>query len=291
MNAGAHPGLAGPGPLLDVVDLHVTFPGRGQAVRAVDGVSFSVGPGERVGIVGESGAGKSLTALAVMGLEPPMAEVSGRILFGGVDLRRQPRRELRRLRGDRIAMIFQDPVTCLNPSMKVGEQIIEGIRAHRSLSRAQARAVAVDLLGAVGIPSPARRAEEYPHRLSGGMAQRVMIAMAVSCQPQLIIADEPTTALDVSIEAQIIELLLSLCRDRGTAVALITHDLAVLARFADRIVVMHDGAVVEQGPVDAIYYESAHPYTRSLIDAVIRPDQPRRGRLATVPPADGEADE
>lgn len=261
-------------PLLQVQNLHVGFPGDG-CLDAVNGVSFSIRAGERVGIVGESGAGKSLTALSVMGLLPPRAQISGEIIFDGVDLLRERRRDLRRLRGEKIAMVFQDPVTCLNPSMKVGGQIVEAIRAHRRVSKKEARNAAVELLHRVGMPSPERRASEYPHRLSGGMAQRVMIAMAVSCRPALLLADEPTTALDVSIEAQIMELLDSLCDDQRTAIVLITHDVAVLARFAERIVVMHHGQVVEQGSVDEVFYRPMHPYTRRLMESVMRPDQRR----------------
>lgn len=261
-------------PLLQVQNLHVGFPGDG-CLDAVNGVSFSIRAGERVGIVGESGAGKSLTALSVMGLLPPRAQISGEIIFDGVDLLRERRRDLRRLRGEKIAMVFQDPVTCLNPSMKVGGQIVEAIRAHRRVSKKEARNAAVELLHRVGMPSPERRASEYPHRLSGGMAQRVMIAMAVSCRPALLLADEPTTALDVSIEAQIVELLDSLCDDQRTAIVLITHDVAVLARFAERIVVMHHGQVVEQGSVDEVFYRPKHPYTRRLMESVMRPDQRR----------------
>lgn len=270
-------------PLLEVRDLHVRFPSAEGPVDAVDRVSFSIRPGERLGIVGESGAGKSVTALAVMGLLPASADVSGEVLFEGTELLGRSRRALRQVRGAQMAMIFQDPVACLNPSMKVGDQIVEAIRAHRRLSKGDARARAVDLLARMGIASPHRIAADYPHRLSGGMAQRVMIAMAISCEPQLVIADEPTSAADVSIEAQVIELLDSLCRDRGTAVLLITHDLAVLARFADRIVVMHEGAVVEKGPVETIFYRPQHPYTTGLVQSVIRPDRPRRPRLGEPP--------
>lgn len=270
-------------PLLDVRDLRVTFRGDQGVSTAVDGVSFAVAAGERVGVVGESGAGKTMTALSVMRLLPEAAEASGQILLDATDLLALPRRELHRVRGARVAMIFQDPVTCLNPSMKVGDQIAEAIRAHRRVPRGQARARAVELLGQVGIPAPARRADDYPHRLSGGMAQRAMIAMAVSSEPEIILADEPTAALDVSIEAQIVELLASLCEQRGTAVVLITHDLAVLARFAQRIVVLHRGRVVEAGSAEDIYYRARHPYTQRLLASVIRPDR-AGGRV----PATGE---
>ncbi|HEV2069290.1 MAG TPA: ABC transporter ATP-binding protein [Acidimicrobiales bacterium] len=263
-------------PLLDVRDLRVTFPSEAGAVTAVDGVSFSIAAGERLGIVGESGAGKSLTALSIMRLIPtPPARISGEVRFRGTDLLTLSHKQLRRVRGLRIAMIFQDPVTCLNPAMTVGDQIVEAIRAHEAVSKREARARAIDLLAQVGIPAAARRADEYPHRLSGGMAQRAMIAMAVSCGPELLLADEPTTALDVSIQAQIVDLLRSLYEERGTAVVLITHDLALMARFAERIVVLHRGRIVEEGPVERIYAEPAHPYTMGLLEAVNRVDRPR----------------
>ncbi|MDP8970957.1 MAG: ABC transporter ATP-binding protein [Actinomycetota bacterium] len=268
--------------LLDVRGLHVAFPTPAGVVRAVNDVSFTVRRGERVGIVGESGAGKSVVALAIMRLLPqPPAQVSGRILFDGTDLLSLGRKAMRRVRGARIAMVFQDPVTCLSPRLTVGDQIVEAIRAHRDVSPRGARDRALELLASVGIPEPGRWADQYPHRLSGGMAQRVMIAMAVSCDPDLIIADEPTTALDVTIEAQIIDLLVSLCESRGAAVVLITHDLALMARFADRVMVMYAGGVVERADVDTIYEGATHPYTWGLMQSLARPDQPR-GRLSTI---------
>lgn len=269
-------------PLLDVEDLSVTFPSDAGPVRAVRDVSFTVEPGQRIGIVGESGAGKSVAALSLMRLLPtPPAWISGRVTFDGTDLLALPGRRMRRIRGERVAMIFQDPVTCLSPRLTVGAQIAEAIRAHRHVSRQEARDRAVDLLARVGIPAPARWVDEYPHRLSGGMAQRVMIAMAVSCDPDLVIADEPTTALDVTIEAQILELLIGLCEERGAAVLLITHDLAVLARFAERILVMYAGALVEKGPVDTLFYGATHPYTWGLMQSVTRPDN-REERLSPI---------
>ncbi|MDP8971404.1 MAG: ABC transporter ATP-binding protein [Actinomycetota bacterium] len=269
--------------LLDVRDLSVTFPSDAGPVRAVRNVSFTVEPGQRIGIVGESGAGKSVAALALMRLLPtPPARISGSVALDGTDLLALPARRMRRIRGERVAMIFQDPVTCLSPRLTVGAQIVEAIRAHRRVSRQEARARAVELLARVGIPAPARWVDEYPHRLSGGMAQRVMIAMALSCDPDLLVADEPTTALDVTIEAQILELLIGLCEERGAAVVLITHDLAVLARFAERILVMYAGALVEEGPVDTIYYGSTHPYTWGLMQSVTRPDRHRQARLSPI---------
>ncbi len=270
-------------PLLEVRDLTVAFPSAAGVVAAVNGVSFSLDRGDRLGLVGESGAGKSVTALCGLGLVPsPPAAISGQVLYRGRDLLKMARRDLRRLRGARVAMIFQDPVTCLNPRMTVGAQVAEAIRAHEDLSARQARRRAVDLLGRVGVPAPARRADEHPHRLSGGMAQRVMIAMAISCEPDIIFADEPTTALDVTIEAQIMELLGQLCAEEGTAVVLITHDLGVVARFASRVAVMYAGRVVEHGDVEAIYHRPAHPYTQALLRSVSRADQPRRKRLSTI---------
>ncbi|MGH9182355.1 MAG: ABC transporter ATP-binding protein [Acidimicrobiales bacterium] len=270
-------------PLLELEDLSVTLPTPSGAVRAVNGVSLSVRTGERLGIVGESGAGKTMTALRAMGLVPsPPATLSGRVLYRGTDLATLPSRDRRRLCGATMAMTFQDPMTCLNPRMTVGDQIAEAIRAHERLSKVRARARAVELLGLVAIPAPARRADEYPHRLSGGMAQRVMMAMALSCGPDLIFADEPTTALDVTIEAEVIDLLVRLCEEQKAAVVLITHDLALLARFADRVAVMYAGRVVEEGDVSTIYQRPAHPYTVGLLRSVTRADQPREARLTTI---------
>ncbi len=271
------------GPLLEVRDLTVAFPTPAGLIRAVNSMSFSASAGERVGIVGESGAGKSVAALAIMRLLPtPPARVSGRVTFDGTDLLGLPAGRMRRVRGARIAMIFQDPVTCLSPRLPVGEQIAEAIRAHRDVTRRAARDRATQLLGDVGVPAPGRWAAEYPHRLSGGMAQRVMIAMALSCEPDLLIADEPTTALDVTIEAQIIDLLIALTEERGTAVMLITHDLALLARFAERILVTYAGGIVEQGPVTTIYDHPTHPYTWGLLQSVTRVDEQRRRRLSPI---------
>lgn len=270
-------------PLLSVRDLRVDFATPAGKLEAVRGVSFDVAAGERVGIVGESGAGKSVTALAVMGLLPtPPAQVSGQIHFAGTDLLQLSHRRLRRVRGKQIGMVFQDPISSLNPTMTVGEQIVEGIRAHERAPKRQAWTRAVDLLGRVGLPSPRQRAEDYPHQLSGGMAQRAMIAMAIACEPQLLIADEPTTSLDVTIEAQIIDLLVELCEERGTAVMLITHDLGVVARCAERVIVLYAGQVVEHGDVDTIYYGAEHPYTWGLMTSVCRIDEVRRARLSAI---------
>jgi oligopeptide/dipeptide ABC transporter ATP-binding protein len=276
--------VSDPRKLLEVRDLEVAFPGEAGDVQAVNGASFAVAAGGRVGLVGESGSGKTVTGLTIMGLvRSPPARVSGHVAFAGMDLLRLPARERQRMRGARIGMIFQNPLGSLNPAMTVGEQIVEAIRAHRELAKGAAKAEAVELLGRVGIPSPARNADEYPHRFSGGMRQRVMIAMAISCGPELLIADEPTTALDVTIQAQIIELLAALSEERGVAVLLITHDLALLAGFAERIVVMYGGKVMEEGDVDTIYYGATHPYTWGLMGSITRLDEPRRGRLISIP--------
>jgi oligopeptide/dipeptide ABC transporter ATP-binding protein len=269
--------------LLAVRNLRTVFETRAGPLRAVDGVSFTVRSGERLGIVGESGSGKSVTALSILGLVPtPPARVTGEAVFDGVDVLGLERSRLRTIRGARIGMIFQNPLDSLDPSMTVGRQIEEAILAHETVGRRVAHARAVDMLGQVGIASPARSADEYPHRFSGGMRQRVMIAVALSCTPDLVFADEPTTALDVTIQAQIIELLDSLCRDRGTAIVLITHDLALLAGFAERIFVMYAGRIVEQAAVDTIYYRASHPYTWGLMAAVTRVDRPRLEQMSAI---------
>ncbi|MPZ65786.1 MAG: ATP-binding cassette domain-containing protein [Pseudonocardiaceae bacterium] len=269
-------------PLLDVRDLAVTFPTDSGPIHAVHRMSFSIGSGERVGIVGESGAGKSVAALAITRLLAPSARLSGQVALDGTDLLQLPRSQLRHVRGERIGMVFQDPVTCLSPRMSVGDQLVEAIRAHRGVPRRAARDRALDLLRSVGIPDPVLWAKEYPHRLSGGMAQRVMIAMAISCDPELLIADEPTTALDVTIEAQIIDLLVELSEERGTAVMLITHDLALLARFAERILVTYAGSIVEQGTVGTLYGRPSHPYTWGLMQSVTGVNEQRRRRLTAI---------
>jgi oligopeptide/dipeptide ABC transporter ATP-binding protein len=271
-----------PAPLLSIEELTVSFQSPQGPVRAVNGVSLDVGPGERVGIVGESGSGKSVTVLAVLGLLRG-AHVGGRAVFRGNDLIGLSNRDMQHVRGSEIGMIFQNPLHCLNPAMTIGAQIEEAVRAHLKLrSRAEARERAVALLERVGIPAPHRNADEYPHRFSGGMRQRVMIAMALSCEPMLLIADEPTTALDVTIQAQIVELLAELSEERGTAVVLITHDLGVLAGFAERIVVMYAGRVVEEGKVDTVYYGANHPYTWGLMTSITHLDEERRERLLPI---------
>ncbi len=270
-------------PLLAVSGLVVEFETEHGLVRAVDGVSLSLAAGRTLGIVGESGCGKSVTSLAIMGLLPTRGvRVSGaEISFEGRDLLKLSRTELSALRGDRLAMIFQEPMTSLNPSLTIGDQIGEVLERHRGLSHADAIARATDLLRQVGIPSPERRVHEYPHRLSGGMRQRVMIAMALACQPKLLIADEPTTALDVTVQAQILDLLRRLRDETGTAVVLITHDLGVIAELADEVAVMYAGRVVERAPVARLFAEPQHPYTIGLLGSVPRLDAVSQ-RLAVI---------
>ena len=255
--------------LLEVNDLRTQFPTRNGLVRAVDGISFHLDPGEVLGVVGESGCGKSITALSIMRLiAPPGKIVSGEIIFDGKDLLKVSDAEMRRIRGDDIAMIFQDPMTSLNPVFTVGEQIAEALRLHRKLSRNAAREAAIAAMREVAIPDPARRINDYPHQLSGGMRQRVMIAMALACDPKLLIADEPTTALDVTIQAQILELLEELQRKRGLSVLLITHDLGVVAEVADRVAVMYTGRIVEESAVEELFRQPKHPYTEGLLRSV-----------------------
>ena len=255
--------------LLEVKNLQTQFRTRAGVVRAVDGVSFRLGRGELLGLVGESGCGKSVTALSVMRLvAPPGKIVGGEVLFDGEDLLKASESRLREIRGDDIAMIFQDPLTSLNPVYTVGEQIAEALRLHRKMNHRQAREAAVEAMREVSIPDPARRADDYPHQLSGGMRQRVMIAMALACGPKLLIADEPTTALDVTIQAQILELLDELRRTRELAVLLITHDLGVVAEVADRVAVMYTGRIVEESPVAELFARPKHPYTEGLLRSV-----------------------
>src|SRR4026207_645915 len=255
--------------LLEVKDLQTHFPTRSGLVRAVDGVSFHLDRGELLGLVGESGCGKSITALSIMRLiSPPGKIVDGEILFEGKDLLRLSDVEMRQMRGHDIAMIFQDPMTSLNPVFTVGEQIAEALRLHRKLARQQAREATIEAMREVSIPDPARRVDDYPHQLSGGMRQRVMIAMALACDPKLLIADEPTTALDVTIQAQILELLSELRKNRELAVLLITHDLGVVAEVADRVAVMYTGKIVEEAPVHELFARPRHPYTEGLLRSV-----------------------
>jgi oligopeptide/dipeptide ABC transporter ATP-binding protein len=255
--------------LLEIKDLQTHFPTRAGLVRAVDGVSFYIDEGELLALVGESGCGKSITALSVMRLiSPPGKIVGGEITFNGENLLAATEERLREIRGDDIAMIFQDPMTSLNPVYTVGEQIAEALRLHRGLSRKAARRATIEAMREVAIPDPARRIDDYPHQLSGGMRQRVMIAMALACDPKLLIADEPTTALDVTIQAQILELLNELRRTRQLGVLLITHDLGVVAEVADRVAVMYTGRIVEQSPVEELFARPKHPYTEGLLRSV-----------------------
>jgi peptide/nickel transport system ATP-binding protein len=270
-------------PLLAIDGLKVIFHGdRGQTTHAVDSVDLSVARGRTLGVVGESGSGKSVTFLAVMGLLPKDgSEISGNVRFDGTSLLALDDRSLRDLRGDRLAMIFQEPMTSLNPSYTVGEQIIEALVRHKGLSRSEARRRAIELLSRVNIPSPERRVDEYPHRLSGGMRQRVMIAIALACDPQLLIADEPTTALDVTIQAQILDLMRELRAESGAAIVLITHDLGVIAEICDEVAVMYAGEVVEHASVKALFDLPQHPYTVGLLGAIPRLDRNAK-RLATI---------
>ena len=269
--------------LLSVSDLHTSFFTYAGEVKAVDGVSFSIEEGEAVALVGESGCGKSVTALSIMGLiNPPGKILSGSIDFGGRNLLGLSERELQRIRGNEIGMIFQDPMTSLNPVLSIEAQLMEGLRLHQGLRGRAARKRAVELLEMVGIPSPAQRLKQYPHQFSGGMRQRVMIAMALSCQPKLLIADEPTTALDVTIQAQIFELMKDLQSRFGMAIILITHDLGVVAGLARKIYVMYAGRIVESGPVDRVYYKPKHPYTWGLLGSVPRLDDTAKRRLVPI---------
>ena len=270
--------------LLEVEDLHTEFrTGRG-AVAAVDGISYAVERGETVAIVGESGSGKTVGALSLLRLipDPPGRITRGRILFDGRDLLRLPEEEMRQVRGGDIGMVFQEPMTSLNPVLTIGRQITETIEQHRGADRAAARQRAVELLRLVGIADPARRIRQYPHQLSGGMRQRIMIAIALACDPKLIIADEPTTALDVTIQAQILELMKELTRRLDVALIIITHNLGVVARYAHRVNVMYAGRIVESGTAAAIYHDPRHPYTVALLRSVPRLDRPRQARLDPV---------
>ena len=262
--------------LLEVRNLTTVFWGRRRSQNvAVDDVSFSLSPGESLGVVGESGSGKSVTMLSLLGLIPETAGkvTGGSALFDGHDLITMSDKNLRRIRGNEIAMIFQDPMTSLNPVLKVGRQISEPLMKHKGLSHRQARARAVELIDAVGIPRAANRVDDYPHEFSGGMRQRVMIAMALSCSPRLLIADEPTTALDVTVQAQILELIDGLRRDLGMALIMVTHDLGVIAGIADRVNVMYAGEIVETGTASAVFADPRHPYTLGLLKSVPRVDQ------------------
>ncbi|MHB1126162.1 MAG: ABC transporter ATP-binding protein [Bacillota bacterium] len=270
--------------LLRINDLKVSFFIKAGEVQAVRGISLKLKEKEIVAIVGESGCGKTVTALSMMGLiaKPPGRISGGSIHFNGKDITGMTEKEMQKIRGARIGMVFQDPMTSLNPTMTIGKQIAEGLTAHRRLSRGEAHSQAVEFLDMVNIPNPGQRVGQYPHEFSGGMRQRVMIAMALSCNPRLLIADEPTTALDVTIQAQILDLLRELSEKTGTSIILITHDLGIVAGLASRILVMYAGKLVESGRVNDVFYQPRHPYTWALLRSVPRLDRGREGRLATI---------
>jgi oligopeptide transport system ATP-binding protein len=270
--------------ILDVKDMEVNFKTYGGQVNAVRGVSFYLNEGECIAIVGESGCGKSVTSKAIMGLIPtPPGEITnGSIMFNGMDLLKLDKKQMRKIRGSEIGMIFQDPMTYLNPTMTVGKQIREGILKHTNLNKSEAMGKALEMLKLVGIPNPEKRIGQYPHELSGGMRQRIMIAIAMACNPKLLIADEPTTALDVTIQAQIIDLMKSLQQKLNTSIMLITHDLGVVANMADRVLVFYAGRVIESGVVDDIFYNPKHPYTWGLLKSSPRLDSENKEKLASI---------
>jgi oligopeptide transport system ATP-binding protein len=272
------------GTLLQVKDLKTYFYTQDGVVKAVDGVSFALEEGETLGIVGESGCGKSVTVLSVMRLipSPPGKIAGGQVIFDGEDLLKVDDEEIRRVRGNKIAMVFQDPMTSLNPVLTICRQISESLELHLQMSREAARKRSIELLELVGIPEAAKRIDDYPHQFSGGMRQRVMIAMALSCNPQLLIADEPTTALDVTIQAQIIELVKRLQRELGMAVIWITHDLGVVAGLCRRVIIMYAGSIIEQAPVEEIYANPRHPYALGLLGSIPRLDAVRKSKLTPI---------
>jgi oligopeptide transport system ATP-binding protein len=268
--------------LLEVQDLHTIFSTKAGAVKAVDGVSFEINAGETLGIVGESGSGKSVTALSVMRLQRPGKIVSGKVMFKGRDLTKVSEGEMREVRGQDIAMIFQDPMTSLNPVFRTGWQVAEPVRLHHGWDKARAMLVAISMLGKVGIPSPEARARDFPHQFSGGMRQRAMIAMGLTTTPKVLIADEPTTALDVTIQAQILDLLRHVNKEFGTATILITHNLGVVAGMCERVMVMYAGRVVESGPTVDVFAHPKHPYTWSLLRSIPRLDAERHEPLKPI---------
>ena len=270
--------------LLEVTDLKTQFFTQRGIVHAVDGVSFDLEQGETLGLVGESGCGKSVSALSIMRLipDPPGRIVSGEVIFDGQDLLKLPESEMRRIRGRHISMVFQEPMTSLNPVLSVERQLTEALELHLGMTKAEARQEAIRRLEQVGIPDPERRVKQYPHQFSGGMRQRVMIAMALSCNPKLIIADEPTTALDVTIQAQILELMKALSQEYGVALVIITHNLGVVARYADRVNIMYAGKIIERGSALDIYRRPSHPYALGLLNSVPRLDQPRKEKLDPI---------
>jgi oligopeptide/dipeptide ABC transporter ATP-binding protein len=271
-------------PLLEVKDLVTQFFTQNGIVKAVDGVSYYVNRGETIALVGESGCGKTVSALSILRLipNPPGKIISGQIMFDGVDLLQLPIERLTDIRGDKIAMIFQEPLTALDPVLTIGRQITEALERHRGLRGQAAMDEAIRLLKIVGIPQPDRRVKEYPHQFSGGMRQRAMIALAISCNPQLILADEPTTVVDVTIQAQLLELIRNITKELNTALILITHNLGIVARYAHRVYVMYAGHIVEHGSASEIYHHPAHPYTKGLLASVPRLDEPRKTRLQPI---------
>jgi oligopeptide/dipeptide ABC transporter ATP-binding protein len=271
-------------PLLEVKDLVTQFFTQNGIVKAVDGVSYNVKRGETIALVGESGCGKTVSALSILRLipNPPGKIMAGQIMFDGTDLLQLPIDRLTDIRGDKIAMIFQEPLTALDPVLTIGHQITEALQRHRGLRGQAAMDEAVRLLKIVGIPQPDRRVKDYPHQFSGGMRQRAMIALAISCEPQLILADEPTTVVDVTIQAQLLELIRNITKDLNTALILITHNLGIVARYAHRVYVMYAGHIVEHGSASEIYHYPAHPYTRGLLASVPRLDEPRKTRLQPI---------
>jgi len=272
-------------PLLHIDDLHVHFNTSDGVVQAINGASLTLNPGEIVGLVGESGSGKSVTAMSILGLvpKPPAIYPKGRILWKGIDLLTTPDRDLREIRGGEISMIFQDPMTSLNPVYTIGHQISEMIRVHERISAKAAKVRSIEMLDLVGVPNPKQRVDDYPHQFSGGMRQRAMIAMALSCNPELLIADEPTTALDVTIQAQILEILEKSARELNVAVLLITHDLGVVAGICDRVAVMYGGRIVEEAPVDDLFERPLMPYTWGLMKSIPQMDKSTSKRLYTIP--------
>lgn len=272
------------GPLLDVRNLTTHFFTQDGVVKAVDDVSYNVARGETIALVGESGCGKTVSALSILRLiaDPPGRIISGEVIFDGTDLLKLTGDAMRRVRGAKVSMIFQEPLTALNPVLTVGRQLSEALEYHLQMTPQEALAEAVRLLKVVGIPHPERRVNDYPHRFSGGMRQRAMIAMAISCNPQLIIADEPTTVVDVTIQAQLLELIRGITKELGTALILITHNLGIVARYANRVYVMYAGRIVESGPAVRVYHHPSHPYTAGLLASVPRLDEPKKMRLLPI---------
>jgi peptide/nickel transport system ATP-binding protein len=283
LDKGTEAPRPGPSAFLEVRDLTIHFPTDDGLVRAVDGLSFSLEKGKTLGIVGESGSGKSVTSLGILGLHKgTRAHLGGEVWLGGVELIGATKEEVRKLRGKEMAMIFQDPLSALHPYFTVGSQIAEAYRIHNNVSKKAARARAIEMLELVGIPTPDKRVDDYPHQFSGGMRQRAMIAMSLSCNPALLIADEPTTALDVTVQAQILDLMRDLQKEFGSAIIMITHDLGVVAEFADDILVMYGGKCVEYGTVNEVFYEPQHPYTWGLLSSMTRLDRLRTERLKPI---------